>query len=210
MTKECSVVGCEAAPYRRLLHPNEGEIEKHYCKKHVAAAINHWGGVEPENVRFPEQSDQPTSRVPQLAKEETVQKYQVVECPECGSEAYAKARTVDIVFDGMEWSCTCRQCQFGSRILSEKSYYGRQWHRVREWVLDRDGHTCQECGQEDGVLHVHHNRKLVYYETVEEANEPDNLTTLCADCHDDVESVEPPKKLHSEDVVNHAFEEANL
>jgi len=52
---------------------------------------------------------------------------------------------------------------------------------VREYVLFRDGHTCQQCKgkSKDKVLDVHHieTRKVG-------GNAPNNLITLCGTCHD--------------------------
>ncbi|MBO0792846.1 MAG: HNH endonuclease, partial [Ktedonobacteraceae bacterium] len=52
---------------------------------------------------------------------------------------------------------------------------------VREYVLFRDGHTCQWCKgkSKDRVLNVHHieSRKTG-------GDSPDNLITLCETCHD--------------------------
>ncbi len=52
---------------------------------------------------------------------------------------------------------------------------------VREYVLARDGHTCQWCQgkSKDPILHVHHieSRKTG-------GDSPDNLITLCETCHD--------------------------
>ena len=56
-------------------------------------------------------------------------------------------------------------------------------YNVRQYVLHRDGYTCQCCGVHGAVkktvkLHVHHleSRKVG-------GNAPDNLITLCEDCH---------------------------
>jgi len=51
---------------------------------------------------------------------------------------------------------------------------------VREYVLYRDGHTCQHCKgrSKDPVLEVHH------IETRQTGGDrPDNLITLCSTCH---------------------------
>ncbi len=52
---------------------------------------------------------------------------------------------------------------------------------VREYVLARDGHTCQWCKGKsiDPILNVHHieSRKT-------SGDSPDNLITLCKTCHD--------------------------
>ena len=56
-------------------------------------------------------------------------------------------------------------------------------YNVRQYILHRDGYTCQRCGAHGTVkksvkLHVHHleSRKVG-------GNAPDNLITLCEDCH---------------------------
>ena len=54
---------------------------------------------------------------------------------------------------------------------------------VREYVLYRDGHTCQHCKgkSKDPVLEVHH---IESRQTG--GDRPDNLITLCRTCHDQV------------------------
>ncbi len=54
---------------------------------------------------------------------------------------------------------------------------------VREYVLYRDGHTCQHCKgrSRDRVLEVHHIKSRQTG-----SNRPDNLITLCSTCHDRV------------------------
>lgn len=66
---------------------------------------------------------------------------------------------------------------------------------VREYVLFRDGHTCQCCHgkSKDKILNVHHieSRKTG-------GNAPNNLITLCETCHKGVHSgtVKLPKTIH--------------
>ena len=67
-------------------------------------------------------------------------------------------------------------------IQGEEYQQGEQlgfWN-VREYVLFRDGHTCQCCKgkSKDKVLNVHHieSRKIG-------GNAPNNLITLCETCH---------------------------
>lgn len=67
-------------------------------------------------------------------------------------------------------------------ITGEEYQHGEQegfWN-VREYVLWRDGHTCQHCKGKSGdkVLNIHHleSRKVG-------GNSPDNLITLCEKCH---------------------------
>ena len=61
-----------------------------------------------------------------------------------------------------------------------KRLTGRPWKRIRAAILRRDKYTCQDCGG-GSVLEVHH---IV---PVREggSDHPDNLTTLCVDCHRD-------------------------
>lgn len=68
-------------------------------------------------------------------------------------------------------------------ILGEEYQQGDQlgfWN-VREYVLWRDGHTCQHCKgkSKDKILNVHHleSRKTG-------GDSPENLITLCEYCHD--------------------------
>jgi len=56
-----------------------------------------------------------------------------------------------------------------------------KWQKRRLEILKRDEFTCQECGNKDQTLHVHHKHynkgaKIWEYEGWE-------LTTLCDDCH---------------------------
>jgi len=57
-----------------------------------------------------------------------------------------------------------------------------RWQKKRLNILNRDDWTCQNCGDKEATLHVHH---MVY----ERDNEPweydDNiLVTLCESCHE--------------------------
>jgi len=72
-------------------------------------------------------------------------------------------------------------------MLQRKSNYGADWEEVREWILEREGHQCWECGSERR-LHVHHIEKLVWFETTDEAHQPKNLVALCEHCHRDLEN----------------------
>jgi len=56
---------------------------------------------------------------------------------------------------------------------------------IKNVVLARDYHTCQNCfSQDEHKLQVHHTTYLnVYFEY----DNIDDLTTLCADCHSKVD-----------------------
>ena len=82
-------------------------------------------------------------------------------------------------------------------IQGEEYQQGEQlnfWN-VREYVLFRDGHTCQCCKgkSKDKVLNIHHieSRKTG-------GNAPNNLITLCKTCHTNYHKgeISLPKKIH--------------
>lgn len=60
--------------------------------------------------------------------------------------------------------------------------YGKQkgFYNVKAYVLHRDGHQCQNCKTKKGKLHVHH----IVFRSHGGTNIPNNLITLCKDCHD--------------------------
>ena len=72
------------------------------------------------------------------------------------------------------------------------------WHRKRSEILDRDNHTCKNCGgnesnQDNIILHVHHiaygfEREPWYYDN-------SFLITLCSICHKDVTNIKKELKL---------------
>ena len=58
-----------------------------------------------------------------------------------------------------------------------------EWFSLREFVLERDNYTCQECGEMkiDAGLHVHH----IYPVYKGGQSVEENLIALCHDCHRD-------------------------
>ena len=93
-------------------------------------------------------------------------------------------------------------CQFDIQKLKNPDIKGKEYQEgeqkgfwnIREYILDRDNHTCQNCGKKSDfkkksdfgysnenkvILEVHHivSRKVG-------GNRPDNLVTLCKECHD--------------------------
>ena len=78
--------------------------------------------------------------------------------------------------------------QFDTQLLKNPDIQGEQYQQgeqmgfwnVREYVLFRDGHTCQHCHgkSKDKALNVHHieSRKTG-------GDAPNNLITLCETCH---------------------------
>ena len=74
---------------------------------------------------------------------------------------------------------------------AEKFYKGKKWQRVRALVWKRDKGLCQRCLRK-GIIKagdtVHHivalDPDVITDESI--ALNPDNLETLCRDCHAEV------------------------
>jgi hypothetical protein len=74
--------------------------------------------------------------------------------------------------------------------------YGPNWETVRARAIRRDAEQCVRCGcgrsahQDDTGrdLHVHHIKPRKEFDEIQQANQLDNLVTLCAACHVVVES----------------------
>ncbi len=62
-----------------------------------------------------------------------------------------------------------------------------RWQRKRLEIMERDGFSCQNCGDEKAPLHVHHK----YYTRGSSPWEYDNsaLVTLCEPCHTRAEAL---------------------
>jgi len=68
------------------------------------------------------------------------------------------------------------------------------WHSIRAIVLNRDNHTCQDCGNIN-ELTVHH--KIPWEQSGDDSLE--NLITICKECHRKIHHCEPrPKPLSPE------------
>jgi 5-methylcytosine-specific restriction endonuclease McrA len=73
--------------------------------------------------------------------------------------------------------------------------YGENWSSIREKVINRDGKECQECkisrerhlSEKNIDLDVHHIKPRQEFiddnMSIEEANDMNNLETLCRSCH---------------------------
>lgn len=96
---------------------------------------------------------------------------------------------------------------YGNR---KKKYYGPNWLEQRRKVRERDNYTCQLCGiteEEYGKeLSVHHKIPFVIFVNYEEANDLDNLESLCEPCHRIVHSGDNhPSKFR--EIYNYKVEE---
>lgn len=74
-----------------------------------------------------------------------------------------------------------------------KSYYGRNWHKQRRLALRRDKYSCRICGINELELKhepsVHHiiPFRVFGLDRYKEANDLENLITLCPGCHSEYE-----------------------
>lgn len=68
---------------------------------------------------------------------------------------------------------------------NDSNDYGPSWSTRRDQVRARDGYRCQNCGApENGRAHdVHHRTPFRSFASGEQANQFDNLVTLCPNCH---------------------------
>jgi 5-methylcytosine-specific restriction endonuclease McrA len=101
-------------------------------------------------------------------------------------ENYVKkiSQTLPIKKVGLEYA------QFDMHKLAKPDVKGKEYQEgrmkgfanAREYVLQRDRHTCQLCKKSQRELHVHH----VLWKEEGGADVPENLLTLCKQCHDKV------------------------
>jgi len=63
----------------------------------------------------------------------------------------------------------------------------REWRVARDGTLERDNHICRICGRKweigERQFDVHHIDENGYTNSDEPNNSPDNLITLCRECH---------------------------
>ena len=70
-------------------------------------------------------------------------------------------------------------------------YYGPDWRSQRKAARKRDNYTCQRCSkttkEAKRSLDVHHKTPFNQFASYEEANQLENLVTLCHPCHQYIE-----------------------
>lgn len=76
--------------------------------------------------------------------------------------------------------------QFYGRLSYKKMNYSEQlksplWQKKRLEIMQRDNFTCQDCGDTESQLQVHH-KSYTFGNNVWEYDN-DNLITLCETCH---------------------------
>lgn len=65
------------------------------------------------------------------------------------------------------------------RYLISDRPYGPEWQITRKAVFERDGYTCQYCGQSGGILECDHIEPVA----AGGSHEPENLATACFKCN---------------------------
>ncbi len=72
-----------------------------------------------------------------------------------------------------------------AREFAKPFYDSKEWKKVREYCLMRDRYMCVKCGNADNTLEVHHIIHLSPNNIgdVSITLNPENLITLCRDCH---------------------------
>jgi len=73
-------------------------------------------------------------------------------------------------------------------VKNHKYQNGKQkgYYNLKAYILDRDNYICQHCKATNVKLHVHH----IIFKSNRGTDEPNNLMTLCKDCHDKVHNNE--------------------
>ncbi len=79
---------------------------------------------------------------------------------------------------------------------SKQNNYGKDWSEIKKLVKQRDHYTCQNCGKLESSVSfdVHHIKPFKSFSNAQEANNTENLITLCRQCH---RNAEIPVKIQS-------------
>ena len=82
------------------------------------------------------------------------------------------------------------ELRINSHWTNDPNQYGPNWFKIRKTILERDHFQCQLCSVSgtEQTLHVHHIIPFRNFTNPVDANQPENLTTLCHTCHDRVEA----------------------
>lgn len=77
-----------------------------------------------------------------------------------------------------------------------------RWQKKRLKLLEQAGWACEDCGNTDKTLHIHH----LYYNTNGDPWDvaDDDLMCLCCDCHEAVEFL-PKLTLEERELYDYAF-----
>jgi 5-methylcytosine-specific restriction endonuclease McrA len=70
-----------------------------------------------------------------------------------------------------------------------KMFYDATWYRLRQRIFKRDGYKCRVCGDGEGLT-VHH----ITPRSEGGTDDPENLITLCDECHSRIHKIERAAK----------------
>ena len=86
---------------------------------------------------------------------------------------------------------TVERIQENGLWKNEANDYGPNWSVQKKLARMRDHFTCQVCGaiEQDQAHHIHHKIPFKAFISFEQANQLDNLITLCPTCHQRAELV---------------------
>lgn len=138
----------------------------------------------------------------------------VVRCVQCGKSFsqprwYAN-REVQSKFCSTDcrsnWDLDSFDEPFHLVLEGRPEYRGGNWKSQSKKARARDAYSCQGCGvTEDGLgrqLDVHHKVPFRLFESPVEANQLDNLVSLCPSCHKRLE-IETQKEMPLFESVKH-------
>ncbi len=102
-------------------------------------------------------------------------------CPQCGKTF----KIYQCHKDRRKYcSYECKNNAMSYSTPIDRHFYTRTfWRKLRQVVLERDGYTCQKCGIDNKILHVHHKQKRF----LGGSDTEENLISLCNSCHRTIE-----------------------
>lgn len=121
-------------------------------------------------------------------------RWQVVKCSECGKDFLKRVSEIKKCVKMKSQNLCSRSCRnaYTSKLLGGDGTwvvggkhggaktYGPGWKEAKMFTLQRDKYECQQCGATQN-LEVHHWEPY----NISFNNSPDNLVTLCKQCHVD-------------------------
>lgn len=169
-TVECAVCGTEKEVYQAI----DRAYDVHWCSKDCEAE---WKSEHHSGEDAPAYRGALTD----------------VECDYCGT-MFSRYWSQIV---GKDWTFCTPECRlaFQQSGTVPPIDYGPNWREVRQEALEEHGRYCQRCGMTEaehmrvrGIsLHVHHTKPVRRFDSIEEANQLDNLEPLCAGCHGNIE-----------------------
>lgn len=106
-----------------------------------------------------------------------------ITCFDCGVKQERPTFTVNSL--AKRYFCSVR-CSNRTFARENPNRYGSKWASIRNKKVKEDNYTCQRCNKrtlEPYGLNVHHIIPIDEFENLDEANAPENLETLCFECH---------------------------